>query len=404
MFLFRIMTTAIRSLRQNLLRSLLATLGVVIGVGAVVSAWSILDGTNRDILDRVESLGADQMIILPGSDRREHRNATKNTLTLEDVEKLESDHSDVIAAVAPQSQPPPTQIKYFEKNANVSILGTNGAFAVMNDYEPREGRFISREDVRGGAMVCVLGSKVAEELFGAKSALQETVKIEGKSIVVVGVMEEKGALGFTEADSQVFIPVTTVMGRLYSFKNVAMIIVQAVDVRRMEACKDRVKKTLRANHRVRAGEEDDFNIVTQERMKEMFGQFSKIFAIVLGSIAGISLVVGGIGIMNIMLVSVTERTREIGVRIAVGARRFDILRQFLTEASVISLLGGGFGVLCGWAIANLIAETTQVLKIYTSPTSVIYALVMAIVVGVISGIYPAIRASRLDPVEALRYE
>jgi len=165
-----------------------------------------------------------------------------------------------------------------------------------------------------------------------------------------------------------------------------------------------VKKTLRAEHRIKAGNGDDFTVFTQDQFKQQFGQIAKIFAVVLYSIAGISIVVGAIGIMNIMLVSVTERTREIGVRIAVGARRFDILKQFLAEASIISVLGGGLGVVCGWAMANFLSEYTQVLQTYTPRSIIFIALAMAATVGIISGIYPAIRAARLDPVQALRFE
>jgi putative ABC transport system permease protein len=177
-----------------------------------------------------------------------------------------------------------------------------------------------------------------------------------------------------------------------------------VDTTRIPLCVERVKRTLRGSHRIRAGDDDDFTVFTQEQIKQQFAQIATIFAVVLYSIAGISIVVGAIGIMNIMLVSVTERTREIGVRIAVGARRMDILKQFLTEASIISLFGGGMGVVCGWAIANFLGEFTQVLQIYTPPMIIVMALVMAGIVGILSGIYPAIRASRLDPVQALRFE
>lgn len=403
MFHLRLVQTAIQALRQNFLRSLLATLGVVIGVGAVVSAVSILAGTNRDVLQRVEALGADQAIIVSGTDKGNSRQTRVQSLKLDDVDQLTKDNEDIIRAVAPQYQIP-QQVKRISRNTAVSVLGTTEEYAEMNDYHPIEGRFINREDVRGGAQNCVLGSSVAEELFGAKSAIGETVSIEGKSFIVVGVMEEKGALGFTEVDTQVIVPITTAMQRLVKSTNVNLIVVQAVDASRLDACIERIKKTLRASHHIRAGEDDDFTVFTQERMKTMFGQFSMVFAIVLYSIAGISLVVGGIGIMNIMLVSVTERTREIGVRIAVGARRFDILKQFMTEAAFISLLGGGFGALFGWAVASLIGEYTQVIKIYTSTWTVLLALAMAVLVGIVSGIYPAIRASQLDPVEALRYE
>ena len=169
-------------------------------------------------------------------------------------------------------------------------------------------------------------------------------------------------------------------------------------------CIDRIKRTLRASHRINAGDDDDFTVFNQDQFKEQLGDVARIFGAVLYSIAGISIVVGAIGIMNIMLVSVTERTREIGVRIAVGARRLDILKQFLAEASIISMLGGGLGVVCGWAIANFLGEFTQVLQVYTPPEIIVLALLMAAMVGIVSGIYPAIRAARLDPVRSLRYE
>lgn len=403
MFHVRIMFTAIRALRQNLLRSMLATLGVVIGVGAVVSAISILKGTERDILDRVGTLGADQVMVFNGSERRQSRAVQVQSLQSSDAEQIERENSDLVRAVVPQFQGA-GQITYGGRNAVTNVLGATDAYSTMNDYLVETGRFITREDVRGSSMVCVLGYKIARELFGPRSGVHETVRINGRSFIVVGEMEEKGTLGFTEVDSQVVIPVSTAMGRMFGSRYLTMLVVQCSDPRKLDACIERVKRSLRSAHRIKAGDDDDFVVFTQERMKQTFGQFSQVLAVVLYSIAGISLVVGGIGIMNIMLVSVTERTREIGVRIAVGARRFDILKQFLIEASVISLLGGSFGALFGWAVANLIGTYTRVLEIYTPPMSVVLALLMAVVVGIVSGIYPAVRASQLDPVEALRYE
>ncbi len=403
MFHLRIMWMAVRGLRQNLLRSMLATLGVIIGVGAVVSAVSILEGAQRDILERFETLGADQVLVFNGTDDRSHRQTQVSSLEPEDADAILQDHEDVIIATSPQFNGG-GQIKYFERNAGVTVLGTTDSYADMYNYEVGQGRFISREDVRGHTMVAVLGYKVAEDLFGALPAAGKTVKINGKSFIVVGVMEEKGVLGFLEVDKQVVIPLSTAMGRMFGSRYLSMLVCQCVSAGRVPVCIERIKKTLRAAHRIKAGDADDFMVFTQDQFKQQLGQVAMIFAVVLYSIAGISLVVGAIGIMNIMLVSVTERTREIGVRIAVGARRFDILKQFLIEASIISLLGGALGVVCGWAIANFLGEFTQVLETYTPPLTIMIALIMAVVVGVISGIYPAVRAARLDPVLALRYE
>jgi len=403
MFHLRLMWTALRSLQQNMLRSLLATIGVIIGVGAVVAAVSILQGAQRDILERFESLGADHLMIFNGSERRSHRAMQVASLMPEDADLIAKENADLVMTVAPQFTQT-SQVKYFEKNERALVLGTTEGYAPMNSYFPVDGRFITDEDVQGNVMVCVLGYKVAESLFGVLPAVSKTVKIEGKTFTVVGVMEEKGTLGFVEADKQVIIPLSTAMGRMFGSRYLSMIVVQCVDTRKLQLCIDGVKKTLRASHRIKAGQEDDFNIFTQERVKKEFSQVAIIFAVVLYSIAGISMVVGAIGIMNIMLVSVTERTREIGVRMAVGARRLDVLEQFLAEAGIISMFGGVLGILCGWAIAGLLGDVTQVLKTYTPPSIIVISLLMAVVVGIVSGLYPAIRAARLDPIQSLRYE
>jgi len=403
MFHLRIALMALRGLRQNLLRSLLATLGVIIGVGAVVAAVSILQGSQRRVLENIESLGADQIMIFNGSEQRQGRSVGISSLTPEDADKILRENEGHIAAVAPQYQGA-GQIKFRARNVNASIVGTTEAFATMNDYQVVAGRFLNHQDVQANALVCVLGHQVAQDLFGVRPAVDQTVKINGRSFIVIGTMEEKGTIGFFDMDNQVVIPITTAMGRMFGKRYVTMLVAQCADASKINGCIDRVKKTLRSSHRIQAGEPDDFTVLTQERFKEQLQQFTIIFAVVLYSIAGISMVVGAIGIMNIMLVSVTERTREIGVRIAVGARRFDILKQFLTEASIISMLGGGVGVVAGWAMGNLLSEVTQVFQIYTPPIIILLALAMAAFVGILSGIYPAIRASRLDPVQALRYE
>jgi len=404
MFYLRLITTAIQSLRQNLLRSMLATMGVIIGVGAVVAAVSILEGAQRDILDKFESMGSDQVLVFNGNERSGHRVTSTISLEPEDAIQVERENEGLLVATAPQYQGM-GQIKYLERNTVASVLGATETYSAINKYYPKPGgRFITKEDVDGSVMVCVLGHKIADELFGALPADGKHVKINGKTFIVIGVMEVRGSIGFFEVDNQVIIPLSTAMGRMFGSRYLSMMVAQCVETRRMPECVEGVKKTLRASHRIRAGNEDDFTVFTQEQFKERFGQIAMIFAVVLYSIAGISIVVGAIGIMNIMLVSVTERTREIGVRIAVGARRLDILVQFLGEASIISLFGGALGVVCGWAMANFLGEFTQVLQIYTPPIIMGVALIMAAVVGIVSGIYPAIRAARLDPVQALRFE
>jgi len=404
MFHLQILRMAFRGLQQNLLRSLLATLGVIIGVGAVVSAVSILEGAKRDIMGKFQTLGADQVIIVNGSGQRHGRRVNVISLEPEDADLILSENPDIVKAVSPQYQSA-GQIKYLQNNAVGSILGAIETYSKINSYEVESGRFLTREDVRGNAKVCVLGYKIARDLFTYLDPIDERVKINGKTFIVVGVMEEKGSLGFVEVDNQVIVPLSTAMGRLFGAKYLNMLVVQAKDPRKLAACIQRVKTTLRGAHRIKPGANDDFTVFTQEQIKQQVLQVTKIFAVVLNSIAGISIIVGGIGIMNIMLVSVTERTREIGVRIAVGARRLDILKQFLTEASTISIIGGGLGVVCGWGMATFLSDfTNNIFNSYTPAMIVPAALAMAFVVGIISGIYPAVRAARLDPVRALRYE
>ena len=403
MFHITIALTALNGLRQNLLRSLLATLGVIIGVGAVVAAVSILEGSQRAVLDKVEAFGADQLMIINGRQQRHHRQTTIMSLVPKDAVTIRANNPELIVATAPQTAGA-GQIKYYAKNAFVQILGTTPEYAPINSYEVAEGRFINPQDVQGRSMVCVLGHSVREKLFGELPAVGESVKVNGKGFRVIGVMEERGALGAANVDDYVTIPVSTAMARMFGQRYLSLLVAQCVAAEQLPACIDATKRSLRMAHRIKPGAPDDFTIFTQDQMKKTFADFAKLFALVLYSISGISIVVGAIGIMNIMLVSVTERTREIGVRIAVGARRFDILKQFLIESSIISVLGGSFGGLCGWAMANFLSEYTQILKVYTRPSLVVIALGMALFVGILSGIYPAVRASRLDPVTALRFE
>jgi putative ABC transport system permease protein len=403
MFLFRILAMAVRGLRTNLLRSLLATLGVMIGVGAVVAAVSVLEGSQRDILKTLESFGADQIIVFNGTSQRHGRSVGINSLEPEDAEAVLSANEGLVKAVSPQFSNI-GQIKYYDENAFVNIMGATEAYPGINKYNVADGRFLTREDVRGSAMLVVLGHKVREKLFGSLPAVGHAVKLNGKSFAVTGVMEARGAIGFSDVDNQVIIPLSTAMQRMFGERHLTLLVVQSTSARRLAECIRAVSHTLREEHRLKPGDEDDFQIFTQERLKQEWGRFAILMAVVLYSIAGISMIVGGIGIMNIMMVSVTERTREIGVRIAVGARRMDILWQFLFEAAIISFLGGALGVLCGWALANMLSETTQAFRIYTPPMSVVAALTMAILVGLVSGIYPALRAARLDPVQALRFE
>ncbi|MFA5865133.1 MAG: ABC transporter permease [Phycisphaerae bacterium] len=406
MFYLRIVWTAIRALRTNLLRSLLATLGVIIGVAAVVAAISIMQSLENDIMKTISNLGSNVLFVFPGGAQSGGRQIGKvQTLTIEDAETIVARCPAAIRS-APEVYGL-SQVKYFSRNVQSTVLGTIPQYIDIRSYHIKEGRFLNGSDVKSEAYVVVLGYKVAKELFGLGTPLGSFVKIGGKSFTVIGVMEKKGVVGFTNVDDQVNIPITTAMKRLFGFRNIQSISVQAKSTLENEAAKKQITNLLRSRHKIPPGEKDDFGVSSQEEVVKMFKNVFQIMEIVFYSIAGISLVVGGIGIANIMLVSVTERTREIGVRMAVGAQRMDILSQFLAESSVISVVGGSFGLLLGWWLNQVI--TTLFGKqfdftVQISPSGVLVALTVAFFTGMISGIYPAYKASRLDPVEALRYE
>ncbi len=404
-FLLRICLMAMNALRANLLRSLLATLGVIMGVAGVITAMSILEGTSREIMSTIQSFGADQVIIWPArtsAGGRAVRNA--ETLGIEDAQALASSASEFIVRATPEVQLPEVVVKHGNRNRHYWLLGTNENYPAINRYKVAMGEFINPSQVLGEDKVVVLGYQVARDLFGNADPLGFIVKIHGMGFRVIGVMEKKGNLGFRNVDNQVIVPVSTAMRRLLGTKTLSDIVVQTRDASTLNDCQDEIKKVLRKRHRLSPGQPNDFEMFTQEATRKQFAQTMRLLAVVLYSISILSLVVGGIGIMNIMLVSVTERTREIGVRIAVGAQRWDILRQFIIESGIISLLGGLFGVLLGLGFNNLVEKVTQVLTTYTPPRIIVIAVSMAVLTGLFSGIYPAYKASRLDPVEALRYE
>jgi putative ABC transport system permease protein len=410
MFIIQIILMSLRGLRANLLRSLLATLGVIIGVGAVVSAMSILEGTQKDLRERFESLGSETLMVYPAVARSGGRAAgVSQTMTVEDAESLRDPRRcPDVKQTAPEILST-VMAKRLNKNTELVVLGTNESYAEMFNYHVAlgQGRFLTKDDIASEQKVVVLGHEVAQQLFGNLPPVDQSVRIKSMQFRVIGVMEKKGNIGFRNVDMQAYVPVTTAMNRLFGIKRITGIYVTAQGADKVEAATAQIKRELRRRHeiRLREGLKDDFEVMSQEEMRRQLTDFTTIMGLVLYSIAGISLVVGGIGIMNIMLVSVTERTREIGVRMAGGARWWDILEQFLIEAGVISLLGGAIGVGMGFAFNNLLEKVTdRLVQTYTSQVIVGYALAMAIMTGVVSGLYPAFKASRLDPVEALRYE
>ncbi len=390
-----------------MLRSLLATLGVIIGVGAVISANAVLEGAQKGFLDSFEALGAHMVYVSPKSAKRGGRTVGKaQTLKISDVNVIlaESKH---IKTILPEVRGM-GQIKRLNRNDQVMIVGTTPDFEESFNVELAYGRFFDASDLGRSSKVVVLGHKIARRLFKDAPAIDQAVKLgvtKTTGFRVIGVLKKKGQKGFYNIDELVLVPVTAAQRSFDKTKKIDIITAQAIDEKSLEPMIRDIKKTLRHLHRIRSGDEDDFQIFSPDEIRDRLKQFMTIWAMVLYMISGISMVVGGIGIMNIMLVSVTERTREIGVRMATGARGWDILRQFLVESSAISLAGGAMGVLAGMAISDLMTQlSNDMIRTHTTLTAVIGALIMACGVGVVSGIYPAFKASRLDPVEALRYE
>ncbi|MCG3126624.1 MAG: Macrolide export ATP-binding/permease protein MacB [Phycisphaerae bacterium] len=408
MFYIRLMLTGFRSLDSNFLRSVLATLGVVIGVSSVVACMSILEGFSNDFARRFKSLGSNVVYVMPATARiGNQRVGNAQTLELDDMDKILRELPGEVDSIAPEVFGQ-AAVKRFQRSDDFTILATSDNYFAVNAYEPASGRvFTPAESKDEAAAIALIGAKVAEKLFGGTEPVGQMIKIRNAAYRVVGVMEKKGNLGFLNADETVYIPIRAGLKRFFNRKWLNRLTISTVRADQVDEVQKKVKRVLRSAHGIRPGEPDDFESYKQEEATSQVNQIMFIWKAVFYSIAGISLLVGGIGIMNIMLVSVAERTREIGVRIAMGARRRDILLQFLVEATVISLLGGVFGFLLGSMFADLMHKLlaeTEMFKIEITSTVVATALITSSMVGIVSGVYPAFKASRLDPVEALRYE
>jgi putative ABC transport system permease protein len=390
-------------LGANKLRSFLTMLGVIIGVGAVIIAIAIGEGSRVAVTESIQRLGTNVLTVRAGSQRRGQINfgaGTSSKLKPQDAEAILKE-CPTVGKVSPGAGKT-AQVKYENKNTNTSISGTGEFYPEIQAHPVASGKYFTAGDIRSSRRVAVLGSTVAKDLFDRASPLNRTIRVAGQTFTVIGVLKEKGGMGFRNPDDAVYIPYTTSMRRLFGMESLDSIAVQARSFGVMSQAQDQVTQLLRKRHKI-TGETNDFMIfnqadlaATQNEQQDTFGNLIKYLAIV-------SLVVGGIGIMNIMLVSVTERTREIGIRKAIGARRGDVLNQFLLEALFLSLVGGLLGVAFGIFGANAISQANG-WRVEVSPTTVMLAFSFSAIVGVFFGFYPAMKASRLSPIEALRYE
>jgi putative ABC transport system permease protein len=397
--------TALRALRRNKLRSSLTALGIIIGVFAVVAMVALGNGTRASIESQVAGLGQNMLIVFAGSRRSGGVNSglgSASAITLEDAEALRREIPDVVAS-SPEVTTTAQAIAN-GRNWSTTIAGEAPEYLVIRDWALASGSMFTDREVRSAAKVAVLGDKTAHELFGVLDPVGQSVRVGNMPFVIIGVLASKGAgVGGQDQDDRVVIPYTTAMKRITGDKYLRSVYLQIGQAERIPIAQQQITRLLRQRHRLLAGDSDDFNIFSQQEISDTVNTVTSTLTLLLGAIASLSLIVGGIGIMNIMLVSVTERTREIGIRISVGAQPGDIRIQFLIEAITLSLLGGLVGVLLGVGTTRLIAAVSSFKPIVTMG-SIVLAFTVSFTIGVFFGFYPARRASLLDPIDALRYE
>ena len=403
---YAVITSAIVSLSSNKLRAGLTLVGILIGVAAFITLMAIGRGAERAITDRIESLGSNLLFVNPT-----YSQDGDSRLTLEDAEALKDPvFAPAVANVSPELNVF-GRLVYRRQDTGSPILGVTPSYESVHQSPVASGQFIAQQHLDNRSTVTVLGTQLAEVLFGLRDPVGQDIRINGRQFTVIGVLESKGGTDLSGRDFQALVPITTAHYRVGGERTpqggitVHAITVQVIDEKSMDASVRQIETVLRLRHRITG--EDDFDVVSQQEIIETVQETTETFAIFLGAIAGISLLVGGIGIMNIMLVSVTERTREIGIRKAVGAKRRDILFQFVSEATILSIGGGGVGVLLGLVLSSVLDGVTlgdQTFQTVVTGDISVLALIVSAAIGLFFGIYPAMRAARLHPVEALRYE
>ncbi|MDA0348124.1 MAG: ABC transporter permease [Verrucomicrobia bacterium] len=403
---FKLLAIAQGSLMKNRTRSILTMLGIIIGVGAVIVMRAIGDGAQQNIEDRINSLGTNLLMIRSESNSMGgiRRGAgSSRTLFVTDVEKIR-EQSSLVMAVSGIVQSS-GQVIGGGTNWFTNVQGVDPEFLTIKSWEVEDGTMFTERDIRAKTKVAVLGASVVENMYGGVSPVGQTIRVQKTPFKIIGVLKAKGqSSGGQDQDDTILVPLTTAAFRLRGDSQyVSMIYASATDVSTMEAAQIEITDTLRQAHKLIDGQEDDFTVRSQSELTEAFTSTTQTMTTFLTIVAAVSLIVGGVGIMNIMLVSVTERTREIGIRVAVGARSTDVLIQFLIEAVVLSVMGGAIGIAIAYGVCEVVQEKfnmTTIIKTWIVAVS----LGVSAAIGVIFGLYPAFMASRLDPIDALRHE
>ena len=404
--MFSILKTAMRAIRRNILRSFLTMLGIIVGIAAVIVGVSMGTGAKAEVDRQIASMGNNLLIIFSGNMSRGGVRGgfgMQPNLTERDYDALRREVTG-LAGISPEVRAT-VQVVAGNQNTSVGVWGVSADFAEIRSWRFQSGENFTETDVNNAAKVCLVGKTTAASLFGEGiDPVGQTVSIQSSPVAVVGWLAAKGANTFgQDQDDIIIMPYTSVMKRLSGDTKFRAFSAAATGPDVLGDLTNQITGILRQTHQITADKEEDFSIRSQQEMSEFFNANNRVMTILIGAFAGISLVVGGIGIMNIMLVSVTERTREIGIRLAVGARARDVLRQFLIEAVVLSIVGGALGILAGYWLAPLLTKFAGFPTLISSQ-SVVIAFSVSAVIGVVFGFFPALKAANLDPIEALRYE
>jgi putative ABC transport system permease protein len=404
--MFAVFKIALRALRRNILRSFLTMLGIIVGISAVIVGVSMGTGAKAEVDKRIASMGQNLLTVMSGNMSRGGVRGgfgMAPNLTTADYEAIRGEISS-ITAVSPEARTQ-AQIAAGNQNSFVQVSGVSAEYLAARSWNLRSGDNFSDADVRNAMKVCLIGATTSKSLFGENvDPVGQIIRIKNAPFTIVGWLEAKGSGSFgQDQDDILLVPYTSVMKRLSGDSKFRSFSVQADSPDSIADVQRQLTELLRRRHQIPEGRDDDFMVRTQQETSDFFNANNRIMTIIISYFAGISLVVGGIGIMNIMLVSVTERTREIGIRLAVGARSRDVLRQFLTEAVMLSALGGALGIATGFWLAPLLTRFAG-FPTLISNRSVIMAFTVSAIIGVVFGFFPALKAARLDPIDALRYE